>query len=424
MKKMSLILLSTVTAVILAGCNGELEQLDRTDNISRSADNSLVSTTDTTSSQTPIGANLTQTTTNNDTSSQTGATNVDNSIPGGGNVNVADQNNPPADAPGGNPDANVSVPGGGNIPGGNPDANVSVPDDGNISQVTIQTPAQLATTSSVDYAENSSGIITADTLSLWLESWEDNKPASATGRLVVLQAGAARSCNSYLKGDGNSVVVYNLDVSNATELIDADKMDQFINQYAIDPQNDYIVLAVGNGLCKLKGTTQTWWALKYHGYPLDKLAILDGTVSCNFNSSNTHLAQSANTPTPTDTYHMSTLNVDRSSLHINEADMSTIAQDSQNFIADVRCGSDKIEGARRISYKNVLTTSCNSFKFKSQSDLQTLFISKGYEEGKTVYIHSKAGYRSTVVSLVTSAVLGYPTQIFDGEINNSQCNCQ
>ncbi len=344
-------------------------------------------------------------------------------------------------------------------------------------KISVLSPAQIVQKSEADYNNNMKGVITAQTLTHWMDDWQANKPASVTdGRLIVLQAGPTTlgADKAYLKGNGTDVLVYDIGAAGACDpsykrfdgfsmnygaLLSGEQMDYRINGFQLDPEKDFLVVAIGDSSVNIREITRTWWVLAYWGWDLDRLAFLNGSVSYNFAPSSNldnYLTDAWQPPQPTQEFHMYTLKTDRTSLHIYTKEMMDVIKQGGEFIADARgddefdgsakskshsltCGPNhdqqcytayrgNIKGSVSFPYTDILImddqqedingdgaidASDSSFKFKSPADLEALFASKGYTEGKTVYAYCRTGRKATLLTLASTVILGYPVRMYD-----------
>ncbi len=56
----------------------------------------------------------------------------------------------------------------------------------------------------------------------------------------------------------------------------------------------------------------------------------------------------------------------------------------------------------------------SSFKFKTKSELETLYAEKGYKDGDKVITYCRTGRKATLITLTSYAVLDYPVAMYDG----------
>ncbi len=347
-----------------------------------------------------------------------------------------------------------------------------------VKAVTVQEPATISFKSDRDYNNNNHGVISAATLTKWLDDWKTNKPAGVEGRLVVLQAGTVSfdQNRTFLPHNDSDVLVYGIPGGGACDpsykrfdgisntpgaMVAGQNIDGNVNYYQINPEKDFVVVAVAEGSTAIREITRTWWSMIYWGWDMNKIAFLNGSVAYNFADKKNYLvAQPSPMPEKTHEYHMSTLKTDRTSLHLYIDEMKEIAKKEDKsgyFILDARgteeydgskasksasktCGinHDKqcltafrghIKGAVDFPYTDILIMDDGkedlngdgvidkndaSFKFKSYDDLTALYAQKGYKEGDTVIAYCRTGRKSTLSALTATTVLGYPYRMYDG----------
>ncbi len=347
-----------------------------------------------------------------------------------------------------------------------------------VNGVRVYSPAEISMKSNRDYNDNTYGVITAQTLTKWLDDWEHNKPAGVEGRLVVLQAGTVGFENNatFLPHNDQDVFVYGIPGGGACDpsyvrfdgfsntpgaMVSGERIDMNINYYQLDPDKDFVVFAVAEGSTAIREITRTWWSMVYWGWDLTRLAFLNGSVAYNYANNKEYLVA---TPSPQPAmekeYHMRDLKTDRTALHLYIDEMMDLAQkedQSGYFILDARgteeyngtkgsksissnCGPNHdeqcytayrghIRGAVDFPYTDILITDDGvtdlngdgvidegdaSFKFKSYDDLVALYAAKGYKEGDTVIAYCRTGRKSTLSALTSVTVLGYPYRMYDG----------
>ncbi len=345
------------------------------------------------------------------------------------------------------------------------------------SGVKVFEPKDISFKSDCDYNCNDHGVITATTLSRWLDNWQENKPKGVEGRLIVLQAGVTRFDNNatFLPHNDNDVLVYGIPGGGACDpsymrfdgisntpgaMVEGKLIDRNINFFQIDPKKDFVVFAVAQGSTTIREITRTWWSMVYWGWDLKRLAFLNGSVEYNYvNKKNYLVAQPSPVPKMVKEYHMSDLKTDRTSLHIYIDEMKEIAKGDKCgiFLADARgtseydgtkasksaskvCGEshDKqcltayrghIRGAVDFPYTDILVTDDGcadlngdgkidkhdaSYKFKNLEELESLYAQKGYKCGDTVVAYCRTGRKATITALTSVTVLGYPFRMYDG----------
>ena len=192
------------------------------------------------------------------------------------------------------------------------------------TNVAVQTAAEIMRyPSSPNYNSNVYGIITGQTLGKWIDNWVANRPPGVTGHLIILQTGSA-SCTAYttthkcqtgyglpttsnggvgfagmeyVAHDNVNVFAYDVSgsawvmwrnngVSNTSSMVlDGPSTDALLNKYNINPTQDMVVCAMGQGSYvgdMLIG--RCYYLLRYWGVPHNHLAILDGGIDNSLDS--------------------------------------------------------------------------------------------------------------------------------------------
>jgi len=330
------------------------------------------------------------------------------------------------------------------------------------------------------YSTNKAGVIEAGTLTSFIDNWKENRPENAKGRLVIFQAGPT-SDGKFIQNSNNDedVVIYQIPGGGACDpsynrhdgaanipgaLLAGPYVDGMINMFHLDPENDYVVFAVGEGSTGMREIVRSWWVLVYWGWNDDRLAFLNGSVSYDFaptSGLSEYLGDSASMPpAKPSNYSVKSLATDRTDLQIYLKEMMDIAgKDDKTgyFIADARgtkeytgekksrsadmnCGAnhDKqcyspIQGHIRdavdfpytdvlvrddqvedINGDGIIDSKDASFKFKPKAELESLYEEKGYKKGDKVITYCRTGRKSTLLALTSYAVLGYPVAMYDG----------
>ncbi len=329
-----------------------------------------------------------------------------------------------------------------------------------------------------NYDGFTSGVLSATTLVRYIDDWKANRPKGVTGRLVIIQAGPSSS-GKFIKSNGDDVVVYQIPAAGACDpsymrhdgvanipgaLLSGTFTDGMINTFHMDPENDYVVFAIGVGSTSIREVIRSYWVLAYWGWSKDRLAFLNGSVDYDFSPSSglaNYLVDAPTTPPSTPSnYSMKTLKTDRTDMQIYLKEMMDIAaleDKSGYFIADAR-GSDEyhgvvksktadkncgpnhdeqcyspfqghIRGAVDFPYTDILirddqvedingdgviTEADASFRFKSPADLEALYAQKGYRKGDKVIAYCRTGRKSTLITLSAYAVLNYDVAMYDG----------
>ncbi len=343
---------------------------------------------------------------------------------------------------------------------------------------TVTTPETTSNTLPADYEKSTSGIISASTLTKFIDDWQNNKPANVEGRLVIIQAGAT-SNGKFLKSNGDDVVTYQIPAGGSCDpsymrhdgvsnipgaLLEGKMMDGMINTFRLDPEKDYVLFAIGEGSTTMRDVVRSAWSMDYWGWSHDRLAILDGSIDYNFSPKSgrsEYLVDSATPPPATPSnYTVKSLKTDRTDLHIYIDDMIKIAaldDKTGYFIADAR-GSDEYNGVEKsksvnkncgenhdqqcyspyqghirdavdFPYTDLLIMDDQeedvngdgeinkddaSFKFRSPLELEKLYASKGYKAGDKIITYCRTGRKATLIAWTSDMVLGYDVAMYDG----------
>ncbi|MGE0080601.1 MAG: sulfurtransferase [Thiohalomonadaceae bacterium] len=262
--------------------------------------------------------------------------------------------------------------------------------NGRLAGLKVNTPAEIAQVSAVDYDENENGLITANTLRRWIADWELNRPAGIKGKLVILQLTPGPAGAEFIKSNKTNVFTYHVPSGNdvtgwwtqtrdngvieTTQMVpDGPKMDALLQAHDIDPQNDMIVCAMGTGsTSNAMAQGRCWYALRYWGVDAKNLAALNG--------GNQYLAAgdaeqtawpaelfmpSPDVPSYKGTASVRDLKVDNTALQATLDDMMAILteEDRNNtedgvFLWDARNLSQYSAGQRMENGENTGTTTC------------------------------------------------------------------
>ncbi len=337
--------------------------------------------------------------------------------------------------------------------------------------------AGLAGCEDANYDKKTSGIISQKTLSSYITDWRENRPKGAEGRLIIFQAGAT-SNGKFLKHDDKDVIVYQIPAGGACDpsymrhdgisnipgaLLSGKYVDGMINMFGINPQKDYVVFAVGEGSKTMREVVRSWWVLAYWGWPKERLAFLNGSVTYDFLNSDLLVDSPSPALKPEEYTHYSMKSLKNLQVHLQTylSDMMQIASkkdQSGYFIADARgtneytgekasrfsddknCGPNKdekclmplqghIRGAVDFPYTDILIMDDQeedingdnkidekdaSFKFKSPADLEKLYYEKGYRKGDKIITYCRTGRKATLIGITAFGVLDYPVSMYDG----------
>jgi 3-mercaptopyruvate sulfurtransferase SseA len=327
------------------------------------------------------------------------------------------------------------------------------------SGTTEQTPGEIAQESDADYSNNTSGLITAGTLQNWMTDWPNNKP-SGVEDLVILEVNAG---GLYFQSDeANGVRTYVVErpdlhetrnngvVDTPTMVASEDLINQTMAKYDIDPANDMVVVAMGQGSGFSNMVMgRAWYALRYWGAPADHLAILNGGAQYHYDSGTLtsagtddsvlsgHYDGTSDSDTPPAPPNLASAPTPAADLP--EANMQLLIsyeemlkeakeQRSGTFIWDVRRAGEyfgmenqgrgyafegHIRGAEWLPYDELLVAD-EGYRYLDKEALAGELDGLGYQDGQTVITHCVTTYRAMVSGIATGVVLGYPTRFYDG----------
>ena len=328
------------------------------------------------------------------------------------------------------------------------------------------------------YEKAKSGIISAETLTKYIDNWKENRPEGVTGRLIIIQAGATSS-GKFIKSNGTDVLTYQIPAGGACDpsymrhdgianipgaMIDGMRMDGMINAFHLDPEKDFVLFSIGVGSVTMRDVVRSVWSLNYWGWNHDRVALLNGSIDYDFSASSglsNYLVDNATVPpAKPSTFSVKTLKTDRTNFHIYMDDMMKIAgldDKTGYFIADAR-GTSEYSGAKKsktadkncgvnhdqqcyspyqghirdavdFPYTDLLllddqsedvngdgkiTSDDASFKFKSPLELETLYAQKGYKKGDKIVTYCRTGRKATLITFTSDLVLDYDVSMYDG----------
>ena len=213
------------------------------------------------------------------------------------------------------------------------------------SQMTVNSPAQIAQASAADYDDNVNGLITGGTLKRWKDDWvTERAKLGLTGKLIILQVSAGPPGSEYIKPNGTNVFTYlspssewiqtrtNGVIESQSVVPDGAQMDGLLKKYNIDPRNDMIVVAMGTGSNgNAMGQGRVWYALRYWGVDKKNLALVNGGNQWLDDSSMTPAAdfQAAASVAPNSgTFSVRNLKVDNTQLQATVEDMLRVLPSS------------------------------------------------------------------------------------------------
>lgn len=358
-----------------------------------------------------------------------------------------------------------------------------------VKNIPVNTPATIAQASADDYNLNENGLITESTLKRWKGDWLNQRPAGITGKLVILQVSAGTTEGAeYIKPNGINVFTYlspggewiqtrtNGVIETPSMVPDGAAMDALLKKYNIDPQNDMIVVAMGQGSTgNAMAQGRIWYALRYWGVDKKNLAILNGGnqwLDDDLGLAGELLPADfqATASTAPNNGHATVrdLLVDNTMLQATVGDMLAVlpANDTNVlndgvFIWDARSitqysagetstantitpvanymatfqnsGSRQGHpwGALQLDFSNMLD-SAKGWAYKTKAELQAYldgnvsgagFINGNYQQvgfgnayqpGDVVYTYCETTFRAMITGVVSTVILGKPTRFYDG----------
>ena len=351
-------------------------------------------------------------------------------------------------------------------------------DDENKCQngIKVLTPAEIATRSHDDYAENNYGVISVEKAVSWITNWSETKPEGISGKLFIMQVGdidgADLNVHNFIKH--NDVDTFTFDrtdgctdtgnfrndgVSNVPKpVFSGPEMDGAFMAYDIDPKKDMLLLVLAEPSGSLAaGSLRMWYTMTYWGMNAKNIAVLNGQAGSVLNPEvNTNLQSfgintkddifvaDQSVPPMNGTHSIAEVKRDGTILQATTGDMMKLVKNgTQNAtIIDARssaeywgtkqaktefktCGEDgkqqcftafdgHIQSAQNLLYTNILNTADKSYTFKDIFEIESLFAGTGYTEGQTAYIYCRTGTKASMLTFASAAILGNPTRMYDG----------
>lgn len=213
----------------------------------------------------------------------------------------------------------------------------------------------LAVASKDNYDDNEFGLVTATTIKRWRTDWANQKPASITGNLIILQSSQGATVGQEFIKPTAGVYVYDWPNGGGTDinfrqkrnnglfenvqtgLPDGERTDRFLTLYGIDLSKDLVVFAAGKDTnagtaASPKGSTyQTlgrglYW-LRYWGAEANHVAVLDGPIDTQFSAAELTAVGTESTPPNNGTFSVKSF---------KNVDNSVLVQPVENVIKIVR----------------------------------------------------------------------------------------
>lgn len=299
--------------------------------------------------------------------------------------------------------------------------------------------------SAADYHQNKSGLITPETLTRWLQDWENERPDHISGDLVILQTGLAGQENPYA-AESTGVRVYDVseDILALAEhrsngIFAAGqtpprgvRIDGFLRKYGIHPQSDLVVFAPGEfSVQTLSTLSMAWLAMHYWGLPQSALAILNGDIngiSSELRQKTSREAEYEGTQRILELPHTNfsvTLNLHDvhawattrpenvllwDARELAEFEGKTISQSPrettciQGFPACTAVRAGRIAGAQHLDLDQILDASGT---VRSLETIEAFLQDSGLDRQNTHYLYDADGARSAIVAFVLLGVTGH-----------------
>lgn len=179
-------------------------------------------------------------------------------------------------------------------------------------QIRVNQAQDLPQTSNDDYNQNTNGLITAATLSRFVQNWNTEKTRlGISGKLNILQINSSVNTApdpGYIQSNpsiGVNVYAYNPSDSNLglrqvrndgilslPTIPEGAKIDAFLKAYGIDLQNDLTVFVSGRGISsQYNNIGRGWYVLRRWGASGTNLAVLNGALYTDSSQSLTTVGQ-------------------------------------------------------------------------------------------------------------------------------------
>ncbi len=278
-------------------------------------------------------------------------------------------------------------------------------DEDSTSSFTKNSAADIAQESADSYDDNVNGLISGSTLTSWIDDWEANRPDGITGDLVIMHVSVWKDpgnddAKTYITPDeANGVRSYAIDTDRLTEsrsngvietrsmVPSGEQVDEILKDYNLDPTEDMIVWAMGQG-----GNYQNmvmgrgWYMLRYWGTEKEHLALLNGganhedvipdshkgtTVSCDENVSTLCLPG-------TGTVSVADLPEDNTALQATLGDVMDVATgESDAFLWDARSQGEYWKASYTQSDADDSSQDFNNFGSKQGHPNNAVLLSYG-----------------------------------------------
>jgi 3-mercaptopyruvate sulfurtransferase SseA len=207
------------------------------------------------------------------------------------------------------------------------------------------------------------------------------------------------------------------------------QMNDLIQRTGID--EDTVVVFTGGG-SHMMHIGRAYFNFRYWGFPKKRLRVLNGTNATYEAAGYTLETVAPPAPTPS-TYSVCDL-PQNTSVRTSLEEMIAVAEDSDEttVVIDARSAGEYAgdPGSTRVSTDYVafeghiktavhqewstLMVSGGNGELLPKADLETAMSAIGVDSGDTTYSYCRTSWRAAATFLALDAVLGWPTQIYDG----------
>lgn len=279
-------------------------------------------------------------------------------------------------------------------------------------------------------------LVDASTVAAWITGGQVG--AAVYGEKVVILDFASDPTTSPLRikgacrvagGDLNSKRVEG--VATAYPLVaTGPQIDAVIQRLGIDEDTTIVFTTSNAGFY----STRAYWMFRYWGFPVDKLKLLNGGNAAFALDYPTLMSEVVPVPTASE-FSVRDLDGVNDDLRLSIGEMLGLVSGldtDTDVILDARGATNyaglasspgyvtgKVDktvydghpaGGQYLAWKDVFTDG----KFKSATDLNTLFASKGWSKDKTTTVYCLSGYSATPLYFAVEAILGGKVRLYDG----------
>jgi|JI10StandDraft_1071094.scaffolds.fasta_scaffold19481_2 thiosulfate/3-mercaptopyruvate sulfurtransferase len=289
---------------------------------------------------------------------------------------------------------------------------------------------------------------------------------SATNSNRYIPANPSKGVYSYLLNysitDQNSIFAQTRnDAINSIETMvpEGKVVDAFLSAYGINPAADLIVFAMDtSSSANLWYALRGYYALRYWGIDKRNIAFLNGSIEQNVSLGEIFTVLNRNTEVKQESASIKGLLVDNTILQATLADVihivlngntsfekvtsiptggillldarsatefnptnqngQTLAPLGKSCAAGANCKAPidgRIKGAVNLEWVNLLRdTASNDFRFKTKSEINSIFKTSGSDGNKQIIVYSRSGLRAMIPLFASISILGNGARVFDG----------